>query len=59
MHQHQLYQPYVTTEYHFHSYFVDSIRLWNSLPAEIVELGSDLASDLAFKRWLQKYLTVR
>ena len=54
VHPRQLYLPFVRTSYHQHSFFIDTIKLWNFLPATLVELDSDLA----FKRHLKKFLSI-
>ena len=39
-HSKQLIQPLVKTVSHYHSFFISAVRLWNSLPRDIVLLDS-------------------
>ena len=42
-HSKHLVQPFARTETYFHSFFVDSVKLWNSLPNDWVNCSSVLS----------------
>ena len=39
-HSKQLLQPLAKTVSHYNSFFISAVRLWNSLPRDIVQLDS-------------------
>ena len=50
----QLKTPFVRANYIKGSFFVDTTKLWNSVPGDLV----DLESDLSFKRGLRSYFAI-
>lgn len=48
-HSRHLVQPFAKTEAYYHSFFVDSVRLWNSLPNSIATSSSLLSFKTGIK----------
>ena len=53
-HSKYIVQPFAKTEAYYHSFFIDSVRLWNSLPNSIV----NSPSVLSFKTGIRLYLSI-
>ena len=53
-HSKYIVQPFAKTEAYYHPFFIDSVRLWNSLPNSIV----NSPSVLSFKTGIRLYLSI-